>query len=179
MFNLGRNTRKTGYFGDSRVHEVAFGDFTICDWNQLLDQIGEWAKEVRYELDTPDFWEEVKGNSRVLTELDDELADNRPFTPGERSQIAQRLDEIKEHVSDRYHPAPEQMVQIERGVEELKEAAERVSRKDWKLMLQGTVLGWVVNALVPPEALHSILVVLLHGIAHIVGGGPPVIPPLA
>jgi hypothetical protein len=161
------------------VGGAPFGDSSRCDWDQFLEQITYWAREVRYELDTPDFWAELKNSARVLAELDDELADNRPFTQGERTQIAQGLDEVKEHVSATYHPAPEQMAVIERGVEELKEATERVNRKDWGLMFQGIILGWVVDAFVPPEAVHGILMVLLYGIAHIAGGGPPAIPPLA
>jgi hypothetical protein len=178
VVNLGSGP---SYLGNAYVGEATFAEFSPCDWDQLIDQVAEWAQEVKYELDTPDLWRELKSSSRVLAELDDESATTAPFTAGEQLQISERLAEIKEYVRRTYEPSEEQMAQIERRFDEAGEASRRIGRKDWKLMFMGTVFGLAANDLVPAGAVHSIFAVLLHGAAHLFGvdGGPPVFPPQA
>jgi hypothetical protein len=174
-------TTGRSYVADSYIGEALFGEFSPCDWDQLIDQIAEWAQEVRYELDTPDLWQALKNTSRVIIELDREPATNAPFTAEEQLQISGRLAEIKRYVRETYEPSEEQMALIERRFDEAEEASQRIGRKDWKLMFMGTVFALVANDLVPAGAVHSIFAVLLHGAAHIFGfgGSPPVIPPQA
>ena len=39
-------------------------------------------------------------------------------------------------------------------------------------MIEGLILDLVIGAVLPPEAARHILLLLLEGIAHILGGGP-------
>jgi hypothetical protein len=90
----------SGYLGSGFLGGgVPFGEFSICNWDQLMGDVAEWAKEVRYELDTPDPWQELKNTSQVLAQLDDELEDNTPFTDAEQEQISERLAAIEQHIA--------------------------------------------------------------------------------
>jgi hypothetical protein len=47
-------------------------------------------------------------------------------------------------------------------------------RKDWRIMLYGAAFDMIVTDQVPPHIVQSILMMAIHGVAHILGvGGPP------
>ena len=53
------------------------------------------------------------------------------------------------------------------------EAAERIGRKDWRLLAYGTVLNLFVTDALPPEVARHILAIFVHVVVVLFGGGPP------
>ena len=145
------------------------------EWGDVLEQLEYWADEVQYVTETPDFWAELQQVPEILVASQAADASNAPFTPGEQAEISARIDQVKDVVR-RENPelTAGQLAAIEQGLDEVKEASTRVGRKDWIVMINGTLLGLVANGLVPPHVVQAVFNVLIIGIGHIFGiGGPP------
>jgi hypothetical protein len=154
-------------------------------WPRVLDLIEKWAHDViawhakvlekgeqeRQYQAIPDLWA-LRGTIPPADIPDP--ADNASFTPSEREEIAARLDAIKRYAKEAYPElSSQQFADIERGIDELKEATERVGHKDWRIMLYGTALNMIVTDLVPPHIVQSIFTMAIHSLAYILGGGGP------
>lgn len=98
---------------------------------------------------------------------------NSPFTNDERRQIAVDLEGIKEYVREQFDLTGEQIAHINEGLDEAAEATERIGRKDWRLLVYGTIVNLVVADAIPPEVARHILAMVIHAIVQLFGGGPP------
>jgi tetrahydromethanopterin S-methyltransferase subunit G len=166
------------YRGKRSLPGVANSQFVRCDWSQLITQIEEWAKEVKYESDTPDFWEELKKSERLLAAVQAEESSNALFTADEQAEVARQIEGIKRQIRTSYELPAEQLAAIEQKLDEVREASQRVGRKDWVLILYGAAVGMFVNDSVPSHVVQGVLAMAVHGVAHIfgLGGLPPAIP---
>jgi hypothetical protein len=143
-------------------------------WAELLVTLAAWAAEVRCEMDTPDLWAELTRVPQVLAASQATDASNAPFTPDEQSEIARRLDEIKKFVRERFELTDEQLAVIDQRLDDAEEASKRLGRKDWVAMFYGAVMSTFMTDAVPPNVIQTVLITVVHGIAHIFGfGGPP------
>lgn len=70
-----------------------------------------------------------------------------------------------------YRLSVEQLAVIDKRLEEAAEASQRLGRKDWKSLFYGAVFGLIVNDAIPPDVAQHIFTGVLHGIAHLIGGG--------
>ena len=157
--------------GDRRAD---WRQLTAADWNQVIECLAAWAQEVKYETDTPDFWTELRQVPEILATAQAANASNAPFTPDEQAEIAHRLDEIKQLVREQFELSADQLDAIDQKVDELKEASERLGRKDWLMILYGSLVSTFVTGAVPSGVIQTVLTTVVHGIAHIFGfGGPP------
>jgi hypothetical protein len=107
--------------------------------------------------------------------------DNAPFSPDEQAAISLQIDEIKWQARQIGELSAEQIAGIDQKLEYLKEASERVGQKDWRIILYGLGLGMIVNDLVPPQVVQTIITMTIHGLVQIfgLGGMPPALPPQA
>jgi hypothetical protein len=146
-------------------------------WDQLMVELGTWADEVRYEMNAPDLWAELRQVPEVLAASQTTDASNAPFTPNEQSEISRRLDEIKKLVQERFELTDEQLAVIDQRLDDAEEASKRLGRKDWIMMFYGSVMSTFMTDAVPPTVIQTVLTTVLHGIAHIFGfgGAPPII----
>jgi hypothetical protein len=147
---------------------------TSVGWAELMARLGTWAAEVRYEMDTPDLWAELRRVPQVLAASQTPDASNAPFTPNEQSEIARRLDEIKKLVREQFELTTEQLAVIDQRLDDAEEASKRLGRKDWVAVFYGAVMSTFMTDAVPPNVIQTVLITVVHGIAHIFGlGGPP------
>jgi hypothetical protein len=147
---------------------------TSVGWAELMDRLGIWADEVKYEMDTADPWAELRRVPQLLAASQTPDASNAPFTPDEQSEICRRLDEIKKLVRERFELTGEQLAVIDQRLDEAEEASKRLGRKDWVMMFYGAVMSTFMTDAVPANVIQTVLIAVLHGIAHIFGfGGPP------
>jgi hypothetical protein len=145
------------------------------DWTVALEGLGPWLTEVEYEASTPDLWAELQRVPEILAAAQSDDASNAPFTADEQAEISARIDQVK-GVVRRENPelTAGQLAAIEQGLDEVKKASTRVGRKDWVVMVNGTLLGLVANGLVPAHVVQAVFNVLITAIGHIFGiGGPP------
>jgi hypothetical protein len=173
-FNVWRNQQSDKYNVNMVVGGADLVGWTSVSWPQVMDALATWADEVKYEIDTPDLWAELKRVPQVLAASQATDASNAPFTPNEQSEISGKLDEIKKLVRERFELTDEQLAVIDERLDDAKEASTRLGRKDWILMFYGSVMSTFMTDAVPPTVIQTVLTTVVHGIAHIFGfGGPP------
>lgn len=134
------------------------------NWPQLVSRVGTWARETAEWAITPDLW------SLGAAALPD-APDNTPFTAEEQAEIAKRLDGIYDFVRRQFALPDDQLAAIGQAVEELKEASERVGRKDWKLMLYGAFVSLGLEHAVQTGVVETVFRLAVEGLGHIFGAG--------
>jgi hypothetical protein len=149
-------------------------------WGNLEERVRRWAEEVNRDVDTPDLWAELQREREILPGAQYEDVENTPFSSDEQADIAAQLRQIKEFVRNTYSLSEEQMRSLEAKLGNIEAAAGRIGRKDWLLLLYGSMFSVIVTELLPPGAVRSILEMALRGLAHLfdVGSIPPQLPPL-
>lgn len=149
-----------------------------ASWTGLLDAVRDWAREVRYVAETPDYWEELKRIPEILGAAQAGTAGNARFTADEQAEIAHRIEAVKGQTRAMPELTSEQASGIEQKLDELMEASEHVRRKDWITMLYGAAFAMVVNDSIPAHVVQSIMTLLITGVAHMygLGGMPPSLP---
>jgi hypothetical protein len=78
-------------------------------WDQVLSHIAQWAQDIVYVTETPDFWTELQQVPKILAAAQTADASNAPFTPDEQAEIGRRLDEVKQLVRDQFELTDEQL----------------------------------------------------------------------
>ena len=86
------------------------------------------------------------------------------------------LEEIKEQVKNTHSLSATELIALEAGFDELKSAVGRLGRFDFKNVVVGVLGGWILASLLPPDVVNDVLMMVLHGLQHLVfgnGGIPP------
>jgi hypothetical protein len=159
------------YFGRYEAGEGPPWPYEVYSWQSLIPRVERWLGEVKRDLETPDLWAELQQERELLGGRLDDAVQNTPFTPEEQAQIAKQLRELKEHVKTTYSLSENELAALDSRLNYLEDAAGRLPRIDWRNLLVGTMLTLIVTALLPPEAVRAILLIALHGLDHLFGGG--------
>ena len=148
-------------------------------FDDLLHTIPSWADEINQVARTPDLWAELRRSRELVLEIQSADIGNTPFTIDERRQIVLELEAIKEQVKEQFDLTSDQIASIDEWKNGVAEASERIGRKDWQLLVYGTILNLFAAGALPPElARHILSIVISVMMAHLFlgGGGPPQIP---
>jgi hypothetical protein len=138
-------------------------------WQASASRISTWLAEVKRDLETPDLWAELQREAKLLGANADDVAENTPFTPDEQKEIAVRLRALAEHARRTYSLSAAQMRALDAKLGYLVDAARRLGRKDWLNVCAGAILGYILTALLPPEAARDMFLGLLRAIGHLYG----------
>jgi hypothetical protein len=140
-------------------------------WNRVGERVRQWARDVKEVVDTPDLWAELQQDREILAGSRYEHAENTPFTPTERAEIAEQLRRIHDYAENTHSLSEAQMLSLRATLGQIKTAADRIGRKDWSL-LYGAMFTWMFDTMVRPEVAREIFLMALHAIdALILGGG--------
>jgi hypothetical protein len=90
-----------------------------------------------------------------------------------RGTFVAQLQVIKRSVAEKFELTNEQIAHIDERLDEAAEASKRMGRKDWLLLFGGTVFNLIVTDTVTPGVAGHIFTMVVQGIAHLFGGGPP------
>lgn len=100
-----------------------------------------WLQCLRREIQTPDLWAMALQEQSFLQRTSEMDASNTPFTHPEQQRIASSLEEIKARLLEMQQFQHEQVEYIESKFEEIKDASNRLGRKDWINSFVGYLLG--------------------------------------
>jgi hypothetical protein len=156
--------------------ETDWPEPTCTSWEDVLDQLGYWAHEVRYVATTPDFWEELERSREAITAVEAADTGNTPFTQVEQDQIAAAFEASKLVASERHSLPEEQLASLEQKLDELVEASRTMGRKDWINLVGSAGFSLIVGSLLTPEVVQHVIGAALRGIAHIFGLDFPPLP---
>jgi hypothetical protein len=161
--------RDSGRGGElSGTYDILKGGFdnALVRWEGVVNAAKAWAQEIVQ----PDFWISPPRNQEWFTSARYEDLTNTLFTAGERLEISNQLQEIKEDVREKYSLSDEQMSRVEAGLTEAVKASERIGRKDWLLLFSGTLFTLIMTDFITPEVAQHVLMIALHGLSHLFRG---------
>jgi hypothetical protein len=96
---------------------------------------------------------------------------NTLFNIGEQAEISEQIQQIKAWIKKTYELSGEQWARVKARLDEADQASRRIGRKDWRIMFYGTGSSLILSNLIPPRAAQHILVLTVHGRAHLFGIG--------
>lgn len=165
------------YVGSCVVGDGADRRVNEYSWQSLIKRLGSWLEDVKRDLETPDMWAELQRSAQPLFDTTfNDISENTSFTGGEQSEITARLKELAEHVRRTYSLSAEQTRTLDAKLEYLVDASHRLGRKDWVNAFVGAILGWMLIASLPSEAVRGVFLSLLRTIDHLYGVPLPLLP---
>lgn len=148
------------------------------EWDDVFPVANFWAGEVQYINGTRDFWQEIKKVSAALAPIQQEDVTGTPFTADEQAEISQHMETVKEQIRQAPDLTAAQVRAIEQAINELNESAEKVNRKDWRLLLYGQAMNLFFAYAIPPQVVQGVITTVITGLGHMFGLGlPPSLPP--
>jgi len=157
------------YHGSYVVGDATAWPYDAYSWQNVMQRLSRWLEDAKRDLDMPDLWAGLQREAKLLGVASNETVANTPFTQDEQKVITAQLGELAASVKHDYSLSEAQAEVLDEKIDLLVEAAGRVGRKDWQLMLGGVILTLLASAVIPPEALHYILTTLVQGIGHLFG----------
>ncbi len=125
-------------------------------WENRYSSFRAWLSCLRNEIDAPDLWAAI-GQEKALFAAVSTTSNNDPFTPSERHDVATKLDELKQQFLCAQQFQMEQADFIERQFTYLREASERLGRKDWLNTALGGFVALIVGLALEPEKAKGLL----------------------
>jgi hypothetical protein len=165
MSKLGHSP--SGYycmFGRNRLsfspggrEKVAHESYPHDDLSQRWLTVSLWLDFLREEVDAPDLWASIGQEKALATAASSTTLDNRLFTLDEHQQIAKKLDDIKGYILEGQTFNAQQADSIEGEFIYLREASERLGRKDWLNNLIGGLFALAVGLALDPAKAKGLM----------------------
>lgn len=129
--------------------------FSTTPFNKLLTAFKEWIENtVTPYLDeekTPDLWQQVETYHSFIDEAPAESRDTSDFTEEEKADVRRSVEEFKRLVAENFSPTVEQQEYINRELDYLSNAVDRLNRFDWRGLAISTLMGIAINLSVDTE----------------------------
>jgi len=132
--------------------ETAITKIQSAAWDQQLKHFKEWLSYLRREVESPDLWSAISHETEIIEAAASDES-NAPFSREEKEYVLAGLSEIKQYLLTAHKLDPEL---VEARLNYLIEAAERVGKKDWINLLLSVLVGIVIQAAMPPEAIREL-----------------------
>ena len=165
-----------GYDVHKAVGEQAPTGYPVHSWNGVKSPpLFIWLTDLKQDQETPDRFAELRHEREMLTNATAEDVENTPFTAGEQAEIRNQLQQIKAYVEKTYELSEDQVQALEAGLDEIRDAAGRLRRRDWLAYVAGT-LTILEATVLPPETTRHILLMLLRSLGQMRGYVFPELP---
>ena len=132
-------------------------------WNEVVRACGDWLVRVK-EDSGPDLWELAAQERTLLAPSGGGGLENTPFTSAERRHVEKTLDEVLIEVRRTQELTGEQTRLLAAMIADVKEAATRFGRKDWMLLLYGSLINLVTQAAFAPEQARDLMRLIGQGL---------------
>jgi hypothetical protein len=134
-------------------------------WEYQLKCVREWAQSLNRELSAPDLWKTFSQEQKMIDVASPEMP-NSSFTEAERLTISKKLTEIKKYLlavqgMDKKHQA-----HVEKGIDYLIDATNRLGRKDWIGMVIATCMGWAFSRILSLELVRHMWGMIYSGLSE-------------
>lgn len=125
-----------------------FTEGETANFEAALSRIGYWLKAVKENIEVGNPWEDIKDK---LSDIDYDSYEE-VFTAEERIKIEKKLDQLLLEVSKLNIDTTE----IKKDIKHLNSMSDKISKKDWFLLLMGTTTSWVVGNILSPEHTQTV-----------------------
>ncbi len=126
------------------------------NWQTKIAKFDTWLQTLRHEVDAPDLWA-IAEQGKALSEAASQDTENLPFTPSEIKKVNEKLDELKQLLLGGQQFQEREAAIIDNQFRYLKEASERLGRKDWLTILYGVLIPLAIQIALPPERANSLI----------------------
>lgn len=82
--------------------------------------------------------------------------ENSEFTPDEKAKIVESLEKVKEEIAANERLSAEQVEFLAKKIDDIREASDRLGRKDWINYVVGVVSSAAVSLALTPEATKAV-----------------------
>ena len=128
----------------------------VGGWERMAPYIYTWLNLLKAEVSQPDMWESLASEKRLITNVQPGKPDDLPFNEDEIKRIDKSLLEIKEYLGSTQNLSEQQMKIIDARLRYLGEAAQRMGRKDWGLLVVGVLTNIAISAAFTPSTSHEL-----------------------
>ena len=143
-------------------------------WNALAFDFGTWLGVVKEEHSLLNPWEMSEGaRHALLAPPDHEL---ETFTSNEISYIRVRFDALFIEMKAMAVLQSYQLEGFQQFVAEAKDAAGRLTKKDWKAAVLGWAVAFAITHSLAPTSSQQVLQLLGATFSMIFGNAPPLLP---
>jgi hypothetical protein len=101
---------------------------------------------------------------------------NTPFSLEELQRIAASIDSIRMEIGQRTDISPQQLEFVFKKLDEMREASERLERKDWMNLALGTLTSVVVTAALASPAAKALFAAAGTALSWLFGTGLKLLP---
>lgn len=160
-----------GAAGKYRVRYAA-GDTLTAElekysWSGVMTSVEVWLSAVKADKEMPDLWSELSRQREPLRFLASEATGNAPFTAGEQVEIRKQLQVIQEHLKELYALSGNESRALDERLAYIEQATGRLGRIDWRTTVMGVMLGAIVTATLPPDAVRTFFEMLFDSVGQL------------
>lgn len=134
------------------------------NWTQVQLQVTKWVGYMKREVENPDPWAELDGESSD---------DDQQFTPTEVNRLAAAVDRIEEHLSEQYQLTQEMREELS----ELRETAKTATRGEWKSLFATVMRGIFLHFTMHPDQVRAVWGFAMTHLAPVFAHAPLALPP--
>lgn len=121
-----------------------------ASWSEQILNVNAWLKKLKRELEEPDLWEAI-AKEKVLSEISVDQNENIPFSIEEKPRIQESLNEIKQFLISSQSFSADQLNYLDARFNYLEDAASRLGRKDWIIIVIGTLMNTIITLAITPS----------------------------
>ncbi len=122
-------------------------------WQNQSGRFAQWLSYLKRETESPNLWEAISNEARILESAASSDTSNVPFTAEEKAYILNGVNEVKQYLLTAHRVDPEL---VESRLSYLIESSERLGRKDWLNLLVSVLVSIAINAALPPETIREV-----------------------
>jgi len=120
------------------------------DWEGALVSFREWLLRLK-EQEVPDLWEQLEEYAPDETFFNIEELSNVPFSNYEAEKVTASLDKLHIDIKINFNLNARRSLFVERRIEYLKEASNRLGRKDWMHIAIVVIMHIAVSLALSPD----------------------------
>jgi hypothetical protein len=114
-------------------------------WSRQLTAVMLWLMVLRGEISAPDLWASI-GKGMHLAEVRESTPEaDSPFSAEERERIGVTMRQLREAIQASIAPTQAELQAIDGSITYLIAASDRVGRKDWGIILVGSIVGLILS----------------------------------
>ena len=137
------------------------------DWRSVLDTFAKYLQVLRYELSVVDPWDLAKSYADKLGAIPETGSGNKALSNKEKKDIQKTLEDIKALLLDHVRGDQSKSQYITQQFKVLEDAATKVGKKDYLMLVYSAVIGMATIIGVPSDAGAQILQLLNGLVSHI------------
>lgn len=118
--------------------------------------VSNWVNYLRTEIDTPHIWASISSGQSSMMQSPATASENTPFTDPERVQVSLFLVEIRAYIKTNAGLSPDKLNIVLEKLDYLEQAANRIGRKDWQILLLGVLINIAMQVKMEKSVFHDL-----------------------